>query len=74
MGMTDAFEKSRADFTGMSKGLFINDVIHKSYVKVDEAGTEAATETGVIMFETSLSKAISFKVDRPLVFIIKDNT
>ena len=55
MGMPVAFS-SDADFSGMTgnKDLFISDVIHKAFVSVDEAGTEAAAATAVIMKLTAM--------------------
>jgi serpin B len=75
MGMTDAFDRSAADFSGMTgkKDLFISDVIHKAFVAVDEEGTEAAAATAVIM-ETAgaMMPDASFIADRPFLFIIRD--
>ncbi|MFC2070485.1 serpin family protein, partial [Chloroflexota bacterium] len=55
MGMPIAFSGD-ADFSGMtgSKDLFIDEVIHKAFVSVDEAGTEAAAATAVIMKLTAM--------------------
>lgn len=75
LGMTDAFDRNRADFSGMTgnRDLFISDVIHKAFVAANEKGTEAAAATAVIMdlvmapmFEVSLT------VDRPFIFLIRD--
>lgn len=72
LGMPDAFDPSRADFTGMSKegGLFIGFVKHKTFVQVDEVGTEAAAVTNTGMRVTSLQPG--FRVDRPFVFAIRE--
>ena len=53
MGMTIAFDKSKADFSGIHPPdpwrLYVGDVEQKTYVKVDEEGTEAAAVTSVEM-------------------------
>ncbi|MCE2502175.1 MAG: serpin family protein [Dehalococcoidia bacterium] len=75
MGMPDAFG-ARADFSGMtgSRDLWIRAVVHKAFVSVDEKGTEAAAATGVVMLESGISKEpIAVTVDRPFVFLIRDN-
>ena len=75
LGMTDAFAPGAADFSGMdgSKDLFIADVIHKSFVEVDEAGTEAAAATAVVMEATSAPmQPVELNVDRPFIFLIRD--
>ena len=76
MGMTDAFDDSLADFSGMtgSRELYISEVIHKAFVAVDESGTEAAAATAVIMKITSMpiGEPVELRIDRPFIFIIRD--
>ena len=74
MGMPTAFSSS-ADFSGMdgSHVLFISDVLHKAFLSVDEAGTEAAAATAVIIELTSApSPPIEFTINRPFIFLIRD--
>jgi serpin B len=75
MGMPDAFEPGVANFSGMSdqNNLFISDVVHKAFVKVDESGTEAAAATGVIVGVTSVPAApLEVTIDRPFLYMIYD--
>jgi len=73
MGMVVPFQGGMADFTRMSPGgrnLFIAFVKHKTYVDVNEEGTEAAavTATGIRV----VSMAPGFRVNRPFVFAIRE--
>ncbi|MFC1848187.1 serpin family protein [Chloroflexota bacterium] len=74
MGMPAAFS-AEADFSGMNgtRDLAITDILHKAFVAVDEAGTEAAAATAVIIGETSMpGEPVEVTVDRPFVFLIRD--
>jgi serpin B len=76
LGMTKAFDKDQADFSGMSSAerLMIDAVAHKSFVEVNEEGTEAAGATGVTMRPTSAPppERPEFKADHPFLFLIRD--
>jgi serpin B len=75
LGMTDAFDPMKADFSGMDGGkdLYISDVVHKAWVTVDEAGTEAAAATGVVVGTTSMPVDIKeMNIDHPFIFLIRD--
>jgi serpin B len=77
LGMTDAFEPSRADFSGMSSappGLFIGEGFHSAFVEVDEEGTEAAAATGIVVMPASMPppKPV-FRADHPFLFLIRDD-
>ncbi len=74
MGLGNAFSAS-ADFSGMLeelKNLSISRVIHKTFIDVNEQGTEAAAVTAVEIEYTSVSEPSSFIVDRPFLFILRE--
>ncbi len=75
LGMVDAFDMIKADFSGMTPkpDLYINSVIHQSFVEVNEEGTEAAAATAVIMGTKMAVMPIVFLADRPFIFFIRDN-
>ena len=72
MGMPLAFS-SNADFSGMDGegNLYISEVIHQAFVKVDEKGTEAAAATAVMMDLTAMMPHKVFEADHPFIFIIQ---
>ena len=77
LGMADAFDPSAADFSGMDgqRDLFIGDGYHKAMVRVDEEGTEAAAATVVTMQTTAVrvDPPLTLAIDRPFVFLIRDD-
>lgn len=75
LGMTDAFDPNKADFSGMSEknDLYVSAVLHKAFVAVDEKGTEAAAATAVIVGVTSAPLYdVTLNIDRPFIFLIRD--
>ncbi|MBQ8802909.1 MAG: serpin family protein [Tyzzerella sp.] len=81
MGMKNAFYAEAADFSGIGEvppgyNLVINRVLHKTFLEVDEKGTEAGAATIVeIAKETSLREPEEMKevrLDRPFVYMIID--
>jgi serpin B len=78
LGMRQAFVAGGADFSGVSgtngKRLFLQAVVHKAFVDVNEEGTEAAAATGVVVKEEAApAEPAVFRADHPFVFLIRDN-
>jgi serine protease inhibitor len=79
LGMGIAFDSAEADFTRMHRQarelwLHISKVMHKTYVKVDEVGTEAAAATSVEMqIESTHPDLFEMRVDRPFIFAIREH-
>lgn len=72
--METAFD-GRADLSNLSRdaGFFISSVMHKSFVDVNEEGTEAAAATAVSVVETVCACGPRvYVVDRPFVFVIRE--
>ena len=74
LGMVDAFSPFASDFSGISdrSDLFISEVKHKSFIKADEEGTEAAAVTSIGFELTSYQPDPVFDVNRPFVFAIRE--
>lgn len=75
LGMGIIFSSSTADFTNIAEkqNPCVSQVLHKSYIEVNEEGTEAAAVTVVVMVGAAVSKTVDFTVDRPFFFCIRDN-
>lgn len=80
MGMEIAFDEKRADFGLMhertpERNVYIAGVKHKTFIEVNEKGTEAAGATSVKMGVTSApTDTFDFVADRPFFFAIRDET
>jgi len=74
MGLEIAFT-DQADFSGISPiDLLISNVIHKTYIDVNEEGTEAAAVTAIVFDVTSAGPASAIRLDRPFLFAITENS
>jgi len=73
LGLSSAFTPGTANFRPMSPAMpWLEKVVHKTYVKVDEHGTEAAAVSGGAMATSARSVQTVFRVDRPFAFTISD--
>ena len=78
MGMKLPFS-GEADFSGMvdspyvGKSLFIGNVFHKTFVEVNEEGTEAAAATAGVVMLRSLPQNEDFIADHPFMFVLKED-
>jgi serpin B len=83
LGVQTAYDVQKADFSGMIDpsltGVYLDTVLHKTYIGVDEEGTEAAAVTAALTRATSAlierpPLIRTFTADRPFYFAIRDNT
>lgn len=85
MGMPEAFSPTEANFERMSgvgpgvmgRSLYIDEVFHKTFIELDEAGTEAAAATAVVMMRLTAmpveEEALVLRFDRPFIYAIYDH-
>ena len=81
MGMKRAFDRDRADLSGMTgkTELYLSSVIHQAFVEINETGTEAAAATAVTIDRATARAmpteppAVIFRADHPFMFLIRDN-
>lgn len=77
IGIQSAFEPKAAQFEKMfdSGKMWITETIHKTFINVDEKGTEAAAVTAISMGTSSIPpEPTEIKFDKPFYFVIRDNT
>lgn len=77
LGMRDAFSDGAADFSGMDprKDLVVTNVVHQTWIQVDEDGAEAAAATAVILRKRGGAphgEPKVFTADRPFAFVLRD--
>ncbi|XP_066209355.1 serpin B12 [Saccopteryx leptura] len=75
MGVTDVFDERKADLTGISPNpsLYLSKVVHKTFVEVDENGTQAVGATGASAGVMSAPSWETFNANRPFLFFIRHN-
>ncbi|XP_044151602.1 serpin B6-like [Bufo gargarizans] len=75
MGLGDLFNADKADLTGISKkdNIYLSDIFHKAFVKINEEGTEATAATAAVVTIRSRPVAERFQADHPFVFLIREN-
>lgn len=79
IGLTDAFDPVKANFQSMlapnsasSEKLYLSEVKHKTYIDVNEQGTEAAAATSGQMTATAILRANTFNADHPFLYVVRD--
>ena len=78
LGMTDAFDPEQADLSGIGETstglLYINQVLHKTYIAMDEQGTKAGAATVVATGEGAAppTEVKTVYLDRPFLYLIVD--
>ncbi len=78
MGMRDAFSETAADFSGISgnERLFLSEVIHRTFIDVNEEGTEATAATALCLLCEKTAEEelplVVFRADHPFMFLIRD--
>ena len=74
MGMKDAFDPDKADFSNMAKTMpYISTVMHKTFIDVDRAGTKAAAATAVVMNDSCAAPSEKSVIcNRPFAYAIVD--
>ncbi|XP_075441949.1 serpin B10-like isoform X3 [Ascaphus truei] len=75
MGLSDLFNAEIADLKGISakSKLYLSQVFHKSFVEINEEGTEAAAATAGIAAVRSALFNVTFEADHPFLFFIRHN-
>ncbi|KAL4631011.1 Leukocyte elastase inhibitor-like [Arapaima gigas] len=75
LGITDVFNDHLADLSGINgqKDLFVSTVAHKTFINVDEIGTEAAASTAMVSKVLCYGGSENFNADHPFLFFIRHN-
>jgi serine protease inhibitor len=79
LGMPDAFDPIRADFSGMDGqhfpvGLLIDEIFHQATTEVNEQGATATAATAIVMKTRGFGGGPEFHVDHPFLFLIREKS
>ena len=74
LGMRQAFDPAAADFSGMAtrRGVYVDRVLHKAYIAIDEDGTEAGAATAVGTSAGTSPPPVEIVFNRPFLYLIYD--
>ncbi|KAM6218165.1 serpin B12-like [Rhynchocyon petersi] len=75
MGIVNVFDETKADLTGISSSpnLYLSKVVHKTFLEVNEDGTQAVAASGAVGSARSKPTYVTFNVNHPFIFIIRHN-
>ncbi|XP_063154879.1 leukocyte elastase inhibitor-like [Candoia aspera] len=75
LGLLDVFDSGKANLSGMSgaQDLHVSKIVHKSFIEVNEVGTEAAAATAATIMLLCLPREEDFIADHPFLFLIRHN-
>ncbi|MBN1611179.1 MAG: serpin family protein [Polyangiaceae bacterium] len=75
LGMDVIFDPNAADFTNFAenKAPWVDKVVQKTFIDVNEEGTEAAAATAVVMLDSAVGTRYELNVDRPFLFFVRDD-
>ncbi|XP_032078409.1 leukocyte elastase inhibitor-like [Thamnophis elegans] len=75
LGLIEMFERGKANLSGMSgsQDLHVSKIVHKSFLEVNEVGTEAAAATGATFVPYCRPLEENFNADHPFLFFIRHN-
>ena len=79
--MKDLFDASAADLSGMGdcsgQNLYVDEILHKTYIDVNREGTRASAVTGVMVKAAALQpepvREYTVRLDRPFLYAIVDS-
>lgn len=70
LGMVDAFDEDKADLSRMGDDLYVSEVYHKTFIDVNEEGTEAGAATAAVEVSRCLEETYRFNADHAFLFMI----